>query len=74
METSFVYLNPDKTGHTLIDQGVQTLEDLFPYALLFNQKLFSISVSDRRNAPKFPDFTITKLANEKYKIIKVAVC
>ena len=61
LETSFTYDKLDEAAYKMIDEGIGSLVELFPYALLFNEKLFQISVKDKRTEKKFDDFVIKKL-------------
>ena len=60
METSFTYDKLDAPAFKMVNEGINSLKELFPYALLFNQKLFQITVKDNRTEKVFENFAIKK--------------
>ena len=51
----------------MIEEALESLKELFPYAILFNPKLEEIQVVDQSNKEKkMKDFTIKRIGQEKY--------
>ena len=60
LDTTFSYEDLDQAAFSMIEKGIQSIKDLFSYALLFNPKIYQIEVIDKRTVKKFKDFTIKR--------------
>lgn len=71
LNTKFTYEELDNPAHEMIEEAMKNLKELFPYALLFNPKLSTLTVLNKTGGTRIKDFQICRIEKDKFKGISI---